>query len=160
MNYFSKSCLSGLYCGTTYLFSWGNCRNISIYTNFRGIGSIWMLPLNKVPCVQALWSSGMILASGASGPGFDSREGPFFFFFKYFSKTTFLVSSQEGPFSKYLILQVNAPAAYAFFGLFSLVGVSRRRAQVGNEKGSSVESKRPTFRCERMPTRHLSEKPF
>jgi len=29
---------------------------------------------------QACWSSGLILASGARGPGFDSWTGPAYFF--------------------------------------------------------------------------------
>ena len=38
--------------------------------------------LTKV-CVSGVWSRGMIPASGAGGPGFNSRNAPSFLFYYY-----------------------------------------------------------------------------
>ena len=39
-------------------------------------------PIISTKTALACWSSGMIRASGARGPGFDSRTGPTTFIFK------------------------------------------------------------------------------
>ena len=65
-----------------------------------------MICPRRIQCQMAVWSSGMILASGARGPGFNSRNGPIAFAIAFVMRT--LARQQGGRTS----LAARSPASF------------------------------------------------
>ena len=102
---------------TNCLGQWGITK-VSGSTKRGRLRTLWNIALLRLAC----WSSGMILALGARGPGFDSRTGPNCFpFWTIIKEITMIIFSTEHTSSK------------VFFRLWKMMKLSQLDKQLTTE---------------------------